>query len=126
MPGDTSTPQETWDMPTSSATIFPKAKADWLENEEHYYVWSVRMKNTFESCEMMGVVDGSKTILLDDGAHIAQHQIWKKKDNLAKAMITQCMKSDLVIKVAHAKCAKESWDIFVSEFSQASSGSIML
>ena len=74
----------------------------------------------------MGVVDGSKTILPDDGAHIAQHQIWKKKVNLTKAMITQCMKSDLVIKVSHAKCAKESWNIFASEFSQASSGLIML
>ena len=36
------------------------------------------------------------------------------------------MKSDLVIKVAHAKHAKESWDIFASEFSQTGSGSIML
>jgi len=38
MPGDTSTPPDTWDMPTSSATIFPKAKADRLENEENIWV----------------------------------------------------------------------------------------
>jgi len=113
-------------MPTSSAAIFPKAESDRLENEENYYVWSVRMKNAFESCEMMGVVDGSETIPPDDSANIAKHRIWKKKDNLAKAMITQCVKSDLVIKVAHAKRAKESWDIFASEFSQTGSGSIML
>jgi hypothetical protein len=49
---------------------------------------------------MMGVIDGSETILPDDPTHIAKQQIWKKKDNLAKAMITQCVKSDLVIKVA--------------------------
>ncbi|KIM75286.1 hypothetical protein PILCRDRAFT_13702 [Piloderma croceum F 1598] len=41
-------------------------------------------------------------------------------------MITQWVKSDLVIKVAHAKCAKESWDVFASEFSQTGSGSIIL
>src|SRR5882724_4329012 len=121
-----STLPETWDMPTSYAAIFPKAESDRLENEENYYVWSVRMKNVFESCEMMGVVNGSETIPPDDSANIVKHRIWKKKDNLAKAMITQCMKSDLVIKVAHAKGAKESWDVFASEFSQTGSGSIML
>ena len=84
------------------------------------------MKNVFESCEMMSVVDGSETILPDDSANIAKHQIWKKKDNLTKAMITQCVKSDLVIKVAHIKHAKESWNVFASEFSQTGSGSIML
>jgi len=33
----------------------------------------------------------------------------EKEGQLAKAMITQCVKADLVIKVAHAKHAKESW-----------------
>ena len=75
-------------MPTSSAAIFPKAAVDRLENEENYYVWSVQMNNVFESCEMMGVVDGSETIPPDDSTHIARHRIWNKKDNLAKAMIT--------------------------------------
>ena len=117
---------ETWELPTSSAAIFPKTEGDRLENEENYYVWSVRMRNAFESCEMMGVVDGSETCPPDDTTHIAKHRIWKKKDNLAKAMITQCVKADLVIKVAHAKHAKESWDMFASEYSQTGSGSIML
>jgi gag-polypeptide of LTR copia-type len=84
------------------------------------------MKNVFESCEMMGVVDGSETIPPDDPTHIVKQWIWKKKDNLAKAMIMQCVKSDLVIKVAHIKHAKESWNVFASEFSQTGSGSIML
>jgi len=61
------------------------------------------MKNAFESCKMMGVVDGSKMIPPDDSANIVKHWIWKKKDNLMKAMIMQCVKSDLVIKVAHTK-----------------------
>jgi hypothetical protein len=117
---------ETWDLPTSSAAIFPKAESDRLENEENYYVWSVRMRNAFKSCEMMGVVDGSETCPPDDTTNIAKHRIWKKKKNLAKAMITQCVKADLVIKVAHTKHAKESWDLFASEFSQTSSGSTML
>ena len=59
-------------------------------------------------CEMMGVVDGSETCPPDDTTNIAKNRIWKKKNTLAKAMITQCVKSDLVIKVAHAKHAKES------------------
>ena len=84
------------------------------------------MKNAFKTCDMWGIINGSETIPSDDTAHAAKRRIWIKKDNLAKAMITQCVKANLVIKVAHAKCAKESWDIFLSEFSQTSSGSIML
>lgn len=117
---------DSWDMPTSSAHLFPKSDGDRLENEENYYVWSIRMKNAFESCEMMGVVDGQETMPPNETATKAAHNIWKKKDNMAKAMITQCVKSDLVIKVAHAKSAKDSWDTFSSEFSQTGSGSIML
>jgi hypothetical protein len=117
---------KTWELPTSLAAIFPKTKGDQLKNEENYYVWLVQMWNTFESCEMMGVVNGSETCPPDDTTHITKHHIWKKKDNLAKAMITQCVKADLVIKVTHAKHAKESWDMFVSEYSQTGSGSIML
>src|ERR1700728_3061425 len=87
---------------------------------------SVRMRRGFESSHMWGVVNGSETIPPDDKDHAIQHRIWKKKDSLAKAMITQCIKADLVIKVAHAKRTKESWDIFATEFSQTGSGSIML
>src|ERR1700677_2702616 len=118
--------EESWDMSASSAHIFPKAEADRLENEQNYYVWSVQMKNAFKTCDMWGIVNSSETIPSDDTAHAAKHWIWIKKDNLAKAMITQCIKADLVIKVAHAKRAKELWDIFPSEFSQTGSGSIML
>jgi hypothetical protein len=113
-------------MSASSVHIFPKAEADRLENEQNYYVWSVRMKNAFETCEMWRVVDSSETIPSDDTTNVTKHRIWIKKDNLVKAMITQCIKADLVIKVAHAKHAKESWDIFLSEYSQTGSGSIML
>src|ERR1700677_3107399 len=76
------------------------------------------MKNVFEKCNMWGVVNGSETIPSDDTANTAKHRIWIKKNNLAKAMITQYIKANLVIKVAHAKRTKESWDIFLSEFSQ--------
>src|ERR1700683_4315229 len=50
-----------WDMSASSAHIFPKAEANQLENEQNYYVWSIRMKNTFEICEMWKIIDGSET-----------------------------------------------------------------
>jgi len=36
-----STLPETWDMPTLSVAIFPKAESNWLKNEENYYVWLV-------------------------------------------------------------------------------------
>jgi hypothetical protein len=84
------------------------------------------MQNMFESCEMWDVVNGSETLPPDNKDHTIQHQIWKKKDSLAKAMITQCIKADLVIKVTHAKCTKELWVIFAMKFSQTGSGSIML
>src|ERR1700720_671788 len=119
-------PEESCDMSASSAHIFPKAEADQLENEQNYYVWSVRMKNVFKTCEMWNIVNGSETVPSDDTTNATKHQIWIKKDNLVKAMITQCIKADLVIKVAHAKHAQESWNIFLSEYSQTSSGSIML
>src|ERR1700759_4582589 len=113
-----------WDLPTSSAAIFPKSESDRLENEENYYVWSVRMRNTFESCDMWDVVSGSETIPAD--ATTSQYQIWKKKDSLGKVMITQCVKSDLVIKVTHANTSHESWNMLATEYSQPGSGSIML
>jgi len=84
------------------------------------------MKNTFKSCKMWGVINSSETIPPYDKDHAIQHQIWKKKDSLTKAMIMQCIKADLLIKVAHTKCAKESWDIFDTEFRQTGLGSIML
>src|ERR1700683_5387855 len=118
--------EESWDMSASSAHIFPKAEVDRLKNKQNYYVWSVRMKNAFETCDMWGVINGSETIPSDDTAHAAKRRIGIKKDNLEKELITQCIKADLVIKDANAKRAKESWDIFLSEFSQTSSGSIML
>jgi|SRR5882762_1914894 len=117
---------ETWELPTSSVAIFPKAESDQLEKEENYYVWSVQMWNSFESCEVMGIVDVSKTCPPDNTTNIVKNHTWKKKDSLAKAMIMQCVKADLIIKVAHIKHAKESWDVFASEFSQTISGSIML
>jgi hypothetical protein len=106
-------------MSAFSVHTFPNAEADWLKNEQNYYVWSVRMQNAFELCEMWDVVNSSETIP-DDKGHSIQHWIWKKKDSLTKAMITQG------IKITHTKCAKESWDIFATEFSQTGSGFIML
>ena len=84
------------------------------------------MKNTFKTYNMWGIINSSETILLDDMDNLIKHWIWKKNDNLVKAMIMQCVKANLVIKVAHTKCVKESWDVFATEFSQTGSGLIML
>ena len=115
---------ESWDMLASSAQIFPKAEADQLENKQNYYIWSIQMKNVFESCEMWHVVNGTEMIPSDDSTNATKRQIWIMKDNLTKAMIMQCIKADLVIQVAHAKHTKESWDTLLSEFSQLDQGQL--
>src|SRR6202050_921561 len=57
--------EDSWDMSASLAHIFPKAEADQLENEQNYYMWSVRMKNAFKTCDMWGVMNSSATIPSD-------------------------------------------------------------
>lgn len=116
-----------WELTSSSAHIFPRNDTDRLENEAGYYPWSIRMKNGFESCEMWGVVSGSETIPQKDvftGTNATE--TWQKKDRLAKALITQCIKSELIIKVAHAETSNEAWDLLAAEFGQTGSGSLML
>jgi hypothetical protein len=57
---------------------------------------------------MWDVVNGSETLPPDNKDHTIQHQIWKKKDSLMKAMIMQYIKANLIIKVTHTKRTKES------------------
>ena len=73
---------------------------------------------------MWDVVNGTETVPSDTST--VEYKIWKKKDNLGKSMITKCIKSNFVIKVAHAKSSNECWNMFASEYSQTGSGSIML
>lgn len=85
------------------------------------------MKNGFESCEMWEVVSGSETLPAKDiFAGTDTPAIWQKKDHLAKALITQCIKSELIIKVAHPKTSNKAWDLLAAEFGQTGSGSLML
>ena len=65
----------------------------------------------------VNVVDSTKTIPSDDSTNVTKCQIWIKKNNFTKAMITQYIKADLVIKVMLAKHTKDSWDTFLPEFS---------
>ena len=91
---------------------------------------SLYMVDLNEKCvwvlQNVNVVDSTKTIPSDDSTNVTKCQIWIKKNNFTKAMITQYIKADLVIKVTHAKHTKESWDTFLPEFSQTRSGLIML
>lgn len=91
-----------WDLPTSAAHIFPKHDVDRLENEAGYYPWSLQMKNVFSTAEMWGVVSGTETKPGNDVFNSEAHTNWESKDDMAKALITQCIKSDLIIKVTHA------------------------
>ncbi|KAJ8588222.1 hypothetical protein M405DRAFT_703486, partial [Rhizopogon salebrosus TDB-379] len=50
---------------------------------------------------------------------------WIKMDIAASALITQCIKGELVVKIIHLPSSKAAWDLFASEYSQIGSGSIM-
>ena len=85
------------------------------------------MKNGFESCKMWGVVSGPKTLPAKDIlARTVMLVIWQKKDHLVKALITQCTKMELIIKVTHFETSNKAWDLLTAEFSQTSSSSLML
>ena len=112
---------------SSSAHLFPHNNTDHLKNKSGYYPWSIRMKNGFESCKMWEVVSGSETLPAKGiFAGTDTPAIWQKKDHLAKALITQCIKSELIIKVAHSKTSNKAWDLLAAEFGQTGSGSLML
>jgi len=66
--------EESWDMSASSAHIFPKAEADQLKNKQNYYIWSIQMKNAFETCEMWGIVNSSETIPSDDITNVVSSE----------------------------------------------------
>ena len=85
------------------------------------------MKNCFESCKMWEVVSGTKTLPAKDIlAGIVMPVIWQKKDHLVKALITQCIKLELIIEVTHSETSNKAWDLLTAEFGQTSSGSLML
>src|ERR1700683_5039695 len=98
---------ESWDMSTSQHIPFRRQKqiGSKMSRTTTFGWFECKM---FESCEMWGVVNGSKTLPPDNKDHAIQHCILKKKDSLAKAIVIQSIKADLIIKVTHPKHAKES------------------
>jgi hypothetical protein len=111
-----------WDMPANSSAFFPKDDNDRLANEAGYFVWAHRMQKALQYCGLWNVVSGA-THRPSPGA--TDEQIWIKMDIAASVLITQCIKGELVVKIIHLPSSKAAWDLFVSEYSQIGSGSIM-
>lgn len=84
------------------------------------------MKSALEYGEMWGVVSGMESCPADDVFSADGHKEWKKKDAAAKTMFFQCVKPELLVKIAHAQTSNEMWTTLETEFSQTGSGSIMM
>lgn len=82
------------------------------------------MKDTFEVVDLWEIVNGDEKVPPDSKAN--KLLLWKKKDKAAKSLLTQCIKSNLVVKVAHATSSHHAWSILETEYSQTGPGSIML
>jgi len=112
----------TWDMLANSTGLFPKSDEDRLASESGYYVWSHRMKQALQYVGLWEIVTGT---MLKPGAGVTGDDTWIKMNAAASAMILQCIKTDLVVKIIHLTSAAEIWTLFASEYSQVGSGSIM-
>ena len=113
-----------WDLPTGYIHNFCTSNSDQLEDKKGYYFWQIWMKSGFEYCEMWGVVSGTETWPLT-GLQLGG-DIWDKKDQLARVILSKPVKSELVIKIAGAMISKEAWMPFETKYSQTGSGSLML
>jgi len=112
----------TWDMPANSSAFFPKDDNDRLANETGYFVWAHRMQKALQYCGLWNVVSGT---LPRPSPGAADEQVWIKMDIAASALIMQCIKGELIVKIIHLPSSKAAWDLFTSEYSQIGSGSIM-
>ena len=52
--------------------------------------------------------------------------IWDKKDQLARVILSKSAKSELVTKIAGTMTLKEAWTLLETEYSQTGSGSLIL
>ena len=109
-----------WEFPQNIAGLFPKSEADRLTGEGNYHVWAICMMNGFEITNLHGIIDGSLTHSSPGDTNEA---MWTNMNVSARTIIIQCVNSDLVMKVSHLHAAKDVWDIFASEYSQAGTGS---
>ena len=103
---------------------FCTSDSDWLEDEKGYYPWQIQMKSRFEYCEMWGVISGTETQPLA-GLQLSG-DIWDKKDRLARVILGESVKLELVIKIAGTSTPKEAWTLLETEHSQTGSGSLRL
>ena len=113
----------TWEPPSHAASFFPKTEGDRLGGEDDYLHWSIRIKSAFKVCGLWEIVEGKEKCPATDATNIAN---WNRKNQTAVNLLLQCVKQDLVIKVAEKENASEIWDTFKSEFGQTGTGSVIL
>jgi hypothetical protein len=109
-------------MPANSSAFFPKSDNDRLSKEDGYFVWGHRMQKAFQYCGLWPVVNGS---MPRPSPGSAEEAVWLKMDTAVTALLTQCIKGELVVKIVHLETSCEAWDLFALEYSQIGSGSIM-
>jgi len=80
------------------------------------------MKQALQYVGLWEIVTGT---MLKPGAGVTGDDTWIKMNAATSAMILQCIKTDLVVKIIHLTSAAEIWTLFASEYSQVGSGSIM-
>lgn len=108
-------------MPSNSSHFFPRNDEDRLANETGYFVWAHRMRKAYSYCGLLDIVNGS----LAEPTDSTTHKIWSKMDAAASALLTGCIKAELVVKIAHLATTNAAWDLLAAEFNQIGSGSII-
>jgi len=77
--------------------------------------------SSFNNCRLLKVINSSFTEPMD----ATTHMIWLKMDAATSALLTGCIKAELVVKIAHLATTNVAWDLLAAEFNQVSSGSII-
>ena len=92
-----------------------------LTGDKFNYLWKYQMRIALEGRETFEVVDGTKT--LSNAMDIAA---WKKKNNLAKMLISMTLDTDHLEMTITCGTAKEMWDRLTAIHEQYSAESINL
>lgn len=111
-----------WDFPQSALSVFPRSDIDHLSGEKMYHMWATCMQTAFEVCRLQDIVNEA---IIQPLSEDASEKIWLKMNASVRAVILQCISNNLVTCISHLYNAKDMWDHFSKEYSQAGTGSII-
>lgn len=111
-----------WDIPQNASDMLPDSDTDRLAGGDGYFVWAIRMRNAFECCGLLNIVEGR---IAKPSPGDTTEAVWKKMNENAWAFIIHCIADNLVMRISHLHDAKEVWDFLAEEYSQASSSSVV-